>query len=190
MGVIHCEAGDWHPDRVNWRRRNQFPLISLPLCFVEMRYCASKQRRLRDVQKAWTCDCQRGSADSVLRRADFHLFPLHFAAQMSFQRAGPLFWCLLSFKHPHFITSGAARCRGGVEEEDMIVSSGIDPGRAAPLPAIDSSNRCGRPEIAPAVNFPTAVFICQENIRAPLGRVGRPPRPLSVLCWGLNIRFP
>lgn len=67
----------------------------------------------------------------------------------------------------------------------MIVSSGIDPGRAAPLPDIDSSNWCGRPEIAPAVNFPTAVFICQENISAPLGRVDLPLCPIGrlfVLC--------
>lgn len=41
----------------------------------------------------------------------------------------------------------------------MIVSSGIDPSVPAPLPGIDSSNRCGRPEIAPAVNFSRAVFL-------------------------------
>lgn len=78
---------------------------------------------------------------------------------MSFQRAGLYFRRSFSFKHPRFITSSAPCCRDGVEEQDMIVSSGIDPGRPAPLPRIDSSNWCGRPEIAPAVNFSTAVFL-------------------------------
>lgn len=41
----------------------------------------------------------------------------------------------------------------------MIVSSGIDPSVPTPLPGIDSSNWCKRPEIAPAVNFSSAVFL-------------------------------
>lgn len=72
----------------------------------------------------------------------------------------------------------------------MIVSSGIDPGRPTPLPGIDSSNWCGRPEIAPAVNFSSAVFICQENSSAPLGRVG--PASLSQrppVCVVLNLGY-
>lgn len=47
VGVIGFVASDWHSDGVNWCRWNQFPLISLPLCFVEVRYSVSKQLRLQ-----------------------------------------------------------------------------------------------------------------------------------------------
>lgn len=46
----------------------------------------------------------------------------------------------------------------------MIVTSGIDPSVPSPLPGIDSSNWCGRPEIAPAVNFSSAVFLFVRKI--------------------------
>lgn len=54
----------------------------------------------------------------------------------------------------------------------MIVSSGIDPSVPAPLPGIDSSNWCGRPEIAPGEFLQCCVFICQKNISALLSHVG------------------
>lgn len=47
VGVIGFVASDWHSDGVNWCRWNQFPLISLPLCFVEVRYSVSKQLQLQ-----------------------------------------------------------------------------------------------------------------------------------------------
>lgn len=56
----------------------------------------------------------------------------------------------------------------------MIVSSDIDPWppQPAPLPGIDSSNWCRRPEIGPRSEFHRrSVFICQENIHALLSRV-------------------
>lgn len=56
----------------------------------------------------------------------------------------------------------------------MIVSSDINPWppQPAPLPRIDSSNWCRRPEIGPRSEFHRrSVFICQENIHALLSRV-------------------
>lgn len=54
---------------------------------------------------------------------------------------------------------------------DCIIKYRSEP-QPAPLPRIDSSNWCKRPEIAPCSEFHRgSVFICQENIHALLSRV-------------------